>query len=242
MLVLLTLPYSLGSRDLALAPEERPAPFDWVGFAKAFWVSPDSTPDFAWAWITRFLVNLGNALGLLYLLYLQDAVGIAKGRGRRPGVPADRDLRCGADGDRGRVRDLERPGRPPQGLRHLVRRRRNGRDPDARRRADLARGLAAAVLLGIGYGIYGVDFAMITQVLPGAGTARTSASSTSPTRCPRSSPPIIAGLLLIVVDAAGGRPRPAGTRSRSATSSSTRAPSPPRSLGSVFVTRIRSVP
>jgi MFS family permease len=26
-------------------------------------------PDFAWAWITRFLVMLGNALGTLYLLY-----------------------------------------------------------------------------------------------------------------------------------------------------------------------------
>ena len=32
-------------------------------------------PDFAWAWITRFLVMLGNALGTLYLLYfLTDAV------------------------------------------------------------------------------------------------------------------------------------------------------------------------
>jgi MFS family permease len=32
-------------------------------------------PDFAWAWVTRFLVMLGNALGTLYLLYfLTDAV------------------------------------------------------------------------------------------------------------------------------------------------------------------------
>ena len=30
---------------------------------------PRRHPDFAWAWLTRFLVNLGNALGTLYLLY-----------------------------------------------------------------------------------------------------------------------------------------------------------------------------
>jgi MFS family permease len=35
-------------------------------------------PDFAWAWGTRFLVQLGNALGTLYLLYfLSDAVQLA---------------------------------------------------------------------------------------------------------------------------------------------------------------------
>jgi MFS family permease len=35
-------------------------------------------PDFAWAWGTRFLVQLGNALGTLYLLYfLTDQVRLA---------------------------------------------------------------------------------------------------------------------------------------------------------------------
>ena len=30
-------------------------------------------PDFGWAWFMHFLINLGNALGTLYLLYfLQD--------------------------------------------------------------------------------------------------------------------------------------------------------------------------
>jgi MFS family permease len=33
------------------------------------WVSPRRYPDFAWAFVTRFLVQLGNALGTLYLLY-----------------------------------------------------------------------------------------------------------------------------------------------------------------------------
>ncbi|MBM7775195.1 MFS family permease [Actinokineospora baliensis] len=36
------------------------------------------TPDFRWAWVTRFLINLGNGLTLLYLLYyLKDEVGVA---------------------------------------------------------------------------------------------------------------------------------------------------------------------
>jgi MFS family permease len=41
-------------------------------------VSPRRHPDFAWAWLTRFLVQLGNALGTLYLLYfLTDRVHYA---------------------------------------------------------------------------------------------------------------------------------------------------------------------
>lgn len=38
------------------------------------WISPRRFPDFAWGWTTHFLINLGNALGTLYLLYfLSDA-------------------------------------------------------------------------------------------------------------------------------------------------------------------------
>jgi MFS family permease len=33
------------------------------------WLSPRRHPDFAWGWATHFLVNLGNDLGTLYLLY-----------------------------------------------------------------------------------------------------------------------------------------------------------------------------
>jgi len=78
LLVVLSLPYCLDSRDLALAPEDRP-PFDALRFVRSFWVSPREHPDFAWAWITRFLMNLANALLLLYLLYyLQDAVDLSR--------------------------------------------------------------------------------------------------------------------------------------------------------------------
>ncbi len=41
---------------------------------RTLWVSPRRFPDFGWAWLTHFLVNLGNDLGTLYLLYfLTDA-------------------------------------------------------------------------------------------------------------------------------------------------------------------------
>jgi MFS family permease len=42
---------------------------------RRLWVSPRLHPDFGWAWGTHFLVNLGNDLGTLYLLYfLHDRV------------------------------------------------------------------------------------------------------------------------------------------------------------------------
>src|SRR5215469_8180130 len=36
---------------------------------RRLWVSPRQYPDFAWGWITHFMINLGNDLGTLYLLY-----------------------------------------------------------------------------------------------------------------------------------------------------------------------------
>jgi len=36
---------------------------------RRMWVSPRRYPDFGWGWITHFLINLGNDLGTLYLLY-----------------------------------------------------------------------------------------------------------------------------------------------------------------------------
>nr|WP_269327612.1 MFS transporter [Kineosporia mesophila] len=73
VLVVTTTPYALNPRDRAVGREERP-PLA----LRDFWVSPRRHPDFAWAWITRFLMNLGNALLILYLLYyLKDAVGLS---------------------------------------------------------------------------------------------------------------------------------------------------------------------
>lgn len=72
-LLVSVVPYLFGSGDLPLV--SRP-PLVWKDFLRGFWISPRRFPDFGWAWLTRFLLNLGNAIGTLYLFfYLQDAVG-----------------------------------------------------------------------------------------------------------------------------------------------------------------------
>ncbi|MFJ9536679.1 MFS transporter [Streptomyces sp. NPDC101225] len=62
------LPYVVGHEDLRLAAADRPA-WSWRGFLAGFRLSPRRYPDLGWAWLTRFLINLSNALVLLYLLY-----------------------------------------------------------------------------------------------------------------------------------------------------------------------------
>ncbi|MFF5492442.1 MFS transporter [Streptomyces aquilus] len=62
------LPYVLRHPDLRLEPADRPV-WHWRSFVRGFWLSPRRHPDFGWAWLTRFLINLSNALVILYLLY-----------------------------------------------------------------------------------------------------------------------------------------------------------------------------
>ena len=73
LVVLLPLPFALLTPDDRLLPQDKPR------FSlRSFWVSPRRHPDFAWAWGTRFLVQLGNALGTLYLLYfLKDRLHVS---------------------------------------------------------------------------------------------------------------------------------------------------------------------
>ena len=65
-----------------------------VALLRSFWISPREHPDFAWAWITRFLVNLGNAIGTLYLLYyVTDGLGFSDDDGAEAGARADGPVR-----------------------------------------------------------------------------------------------------------------------------------------------------
>ena len=170
VLVVLSLPYCFDSRDIPLSPEDR-EPFDLGRFVRSFWVSPRQHPDFAWAWITRFLMNLGNALVILYLLYyLQERIDLTDDEAEH-GVlllTAAYGLCTVLTAVVGGIWS-DRLGR--------------------RKVFVIASGLVAAaallllafvttwvgafagaVILGIGFGIYtAVDFAMITQVLPSAG-------------------------------------------------------------------------
>lgn len=165
--VLATVPYVLLRRDLVLRPGQRPA-WDWRRFVRGFWISPRLYPDFAWAWLTRFLINLGNAIALLYLLFfLRDAVGVADAEGGVliltavnavamiatvvvSGIWSDRIGRrrvfvCGA----GLIMCVA------AGVLAVWQ-----TWPGA---------ILAAAVLGIGFGTYtSVDFALLTQVLPAA--------------------------------------------------------------------------
>lgn len=72
--VLAAVPYVVMRRDARLWPAERPA-FRWRSFLTGFWIDPRRHPDFGWAWLTRFLMNLSYSVSTMYLLYyLTDAV------------------------------------------------------------------------------------------------------------------------------------------------------------------------
>lgn len=73
-LLVLGLPFALRTADDPLPRGHRP-PLSPRALVAEMWISPRRHPDFAWAWGTRFLVQLGNAFGTLYLLYfLTDGV------------------------------------------------------------------------------------------------------------------------------------------------------------------------
>jgi MFS family permease len=73
VLVLLTaLPFVLATPD---PPVDQTPRFTAASLWSSFRFSVRRNPDFAWAWVTRFLVQLGNAMATLYLLYfLRDRV------------------------------------------------------------------------------------------------------------------------------------------------------------------------
>ena len=74
LVVLTALPMALRHPDPPVPKDQLPA-FKARSLLAAFHFPFRQYPDFAWAWCTRFLVQLGNALGTLYLLYfLRDRV------------------------------------------------------------------------------------------------------------------------------------------------------------------------
>lgn len=69
-----------GAVLFVLRTQDPPLPRDWPvarwrTVLAGLWISPRRHPDFAWAWSCHFLINLGNSLGTFYLLYfLTDAM------------------------------------------------------------------------------------------------------------------------------------------------------------------------
>ena len=161
------VPYLFLANDHVLEAKDKP-PFTWPNFVKGFWISPRMYPDFAWAWITRFLVNVGNHLVTLYLLFfLTDAVGYenpALGVLILTGVYAVLTLITAVIGGRwtdkvGKRKPFVIASSAIIALAALI----------LAFFPTWAGALTGAAVLGIGYGVYlAVDFALLTQVLPSA--------------------------------------------------------------------------
>jgi MFS family permease len=227
------LPFAIATPDLPAPRAARP-PWNWRAFARSFWLSPRRYPDFAWAWLTRFAVNLGNAMTLLYLLYfLRDRLHYSR---LFPGHKAEDGLVVlillylagvvltavagGILSDRTGRRKL------PVTVAGLVM---------AVAATLLAlwpawpAAMAAAAIMGLGYGVYlSVDAALVTQVLPeAAGRAKDLGIINIANSGPQVLAPAIAAPLVSELG---------GYRSLYLSVAVITV------LGSVFVQRIRSVP
>jgi MFS family permease len=163
--VVLVLPFVLLRRDVVIDRASVP-PWRWRRFLGGFWISPRVHPDFAWAWLTRLLMNLGYAVAIVYLLYfLRDELD-------RPHAESDvflltvintvgvatAVLVAGVWSDRlGRRRVFVIAAGVVLGLGALV----------VALSPTWTTLLVASFFLGVGFGVYtSVDFALITQVLP----------------------------------------------------------------------------
>ncbi len=243
VLVLLTVPYALDSRDIALPAQLRP-PMRWKEFAGSFWISPRQHPDFAWAWATRFLANLGNSLGTLYLFfYLRDVLGRSSDDAESGVLVLTAVYALALVATTvvfGRWSDRVGRRKPFVIWSGIV----------AGSAAALLAfvqtwpaALVAAVVLGVGYGVYtSVDFALITQVLPGAeGRGKDLGVINIANALPQVLAPAVAGLVLLAVRAFDGPVATDGDGFSLGYAGVYLVAFVASVLGSVFVTRIRSV-
>ena len=164
--------YFFQSDDVRLPAQAR-TPFSLAGFVTGFWISPALYPDFAWAWLTRLLVNIGNHMVTLYLLFfLKDAVHLEETEGMAPefGVLILTGLYAvmviitsvigGPLSDRmGRRKPLVIVSSAIIAVASLI----------LAFAPTWTGAMIGASVLGIGFGCYlAVDFALITEVLPSA--------------------------------------------------------------------------
>ncbi|GAC1661649.1 MAG: hypothetical protein NVS9B9_23260 [Ktedonobacteraceae bacterium] len=172
LIVAMTL-FLLTLRETPLA-RESVLPFNLRMLFTSFWVNPIKAPDFAWAWLTRFLVYLSYYVALGYLLYFlhdvvhytklyphqTDAQGVTSFQTVLTGTLIIASLLAGFLSDRFQRRKIFVIGSSMVivcSFLILVFFQSWGAV------------LLASAILGIGFGAYlGVDIALITQVLPRA--------------------------------------------------------------------------
>lgn len=198
LFLLLVVPFVLTYREPRLRPEQRPR-VSLGEFFRGFWVSPKRYPDFAWAWAARFLVSLGNAVAVIYLLFfLQDKLGFESAEaGKRQatliviytlGIVVTTVV-AGRLSDRsGRRKIYVIVSSVIMAVAATLFAFAN----------DFTLAMVAAAVLGLGYGVYlAVDQALITQVLPSAGDrARDLGVINIANSAPQVIAPIIAGGLI----------------------------------------------
>ncbi len=185
---------SLVIRETPL-PNAPPA-FSWGPYLKSLWINPMKYPDFAWVWITRFLMMLGFYSIQPYLLYfLRDVIHV-----KNP------------EGTVGIVLGLILVAATLSGYFGGAISDRIGRKPVVIWSSmtiaamcivlvfcqNLTQALVGGVIFGLGYGAYiSVDWALGTDVLPSKKDAAKDmavwhVSMTLPQQCA----PLIAGLIL----------------------------------------------
>ncbi|MFF8442190.1 MFS transporter [Streptomyces californicus] len=170
-LPLLILPFALMMKDPP-HPRARREPFSPRAFLDGYRISPRAHPDFVWAMSSRFIMGLGYGMGTLYLPYFLDDVlhyeHLFPGRSIEDGLlvvigvnsvaTISTAVLSGWLSDRlGKRRMLVFLG----GLTMAVAAVPLALSP------TWTMTLIAAVVLGLGYGVYlAVDTALVTEVLP----------------------------------------------------------------------------
>ena len=164
-LIFSVLPYLFHRNDPEL-PHDARLPFAWGSFVRSFWISPARHPDFAWAWLTRFLVNVCNQMTIVYLLFFlrdvlkheEPALGVLTLTGIYAVMVMITAVVAGPWSDRlGRRKPFVIGSSVIIAVAGLT----------MAFFPNWTGALVGAAVLGVGFGAYlAVDFALLTQVLP----------------------------------------------------------------------------
>lgn len=167
VLVVTAVPFLLLRKDPPLDPALRPA-WSTREFLRGFWIDPRRNPDFGWAWLTRLLINLGNSIPLVYLLYyLQEELrhpnpegGVVVLTATYAGTLLLTVVLGGIASDRlGRRRVFVLWAGVVMSAAALI----------LAGAQTFSAAILASAVLGLGFGVYtSVDFALMTEVLPKA--------------------------------------------------------------------------
>ncbi|WP_158890123.1 MFS transporter [Amycolatopsis anabasis] len=165
---------------------------------REMWVSPRAHPDFAWAWCGHFCTQLGNALGLFYMLFfLTDVVRLPNPEGAllmATGLYGGTVIIAAAV--TGKLSDASGRRKPFVYVAVTLMGAASGLLAVLHTWSAVVTG---ALLLGTGFGIYAaVGLALLTQVLPDASARAKDLGIVNISQsAPQVLTPLIAGLALL---------------------------------------------